>query len=511
MHNLDETFETDPPAVTGSSMDVDESQTEDPSELNPTSEVDEALEGNETATVDCQQDAKLDNDFGDLVMGTGVNEDTDDAACDETATESVKETPVKNSDALASDDKPETFPGDGFGDSSFSGVKQQNACSEKEGVPDNDTPFEDADTSISEKESSPDDDVGYLSAVDAISTGFNEERNAEDDESSNVGEKTDTKNEEEVPKDVSGTIADNYCGDFSGENANIHSEENDIDVLSGNSEDPKAPHGAFSRLSAEPIGNDNELIMDATENDKSAMLPYNCTDGGAILDEASGNEQIDLRQIALSLAMEDEMQVDAAQNTREALLVDVIDDQEEDFGDFGTFNEAAPSGSHSIAVPLMPAEQEAYMDSCDDNDFGDFGSFEQAQDPNQYSKVERVEMCEQTRALESSEQAGPNEDDDDFGEFGDFTDFAADQASQDVEGQVATDDSTPASRSIGDTSIGTKWLSSTTAVVDPFVQRAESVFLDVFGQGVEGGNSVEADRNAAARINFSIHSILVST
>lgn len=69
---------------------------------------------------------------------------------------------------------------------------------------------------------------------------------------------------------------------------------------SGNSEDPKAAHGAFSSLSAELIANDNELaelIMDAMDKDKSAMLPHNCMDGGTILDAASGNAEIILRQI----------------------------------------------------------------------------------------------------------------------------------------------------------------------------------------------------------------------
>jgi hypothetical protein len=38
--------------------------------------------------------------------------------------------------------------------------------------------------------------------------------------------------------------------------------------------------------------------MDATDKDKSAvMLPHNCMDGGTIMDAASGNVEIILRQI----------------------------------------------------------------------------------------------------------------------------------------------------------------------------------------------------------------------
>ena len=110
------------------------------------------LKKNEAAVVPCWPDAKLDNDLG-VVANTGVNVDTDDAICNETATESVKETPVKHSDVLAPDDKPETFPGDDFRDSSFSGIKQKSPYSEKEGVSDTNMPFKDADSSVSEQES----------------------------------------------------------------------------------------------------------------------------------------------------------------------------------------------------------------------------------------------------------------------------------------------------------------------------------------------------------------------
>ena len=56
----------------------------------------------------------------------------------------------------------------------------------------------------------------------------------------------DTKNEEEVDKNGPGTIMDNDFGEFFVEDAYIHSEKSDINVLHslklmllGNSEDPK--------------------------------------------------------------------------------------------------------------------------------------------------------------------------------------------------------------------------------------------------------------------------------
>jgi hypothetical protein len=487
-------------------MDVDDSPTADPVEIKPVSqkENEEAVGGNEASVVDLV-DAAFDKD---LAVDTGVKEDSDDFECNETATETLKETPVGDVDALVSDDEPGSVPVNDFGDFSTTDVTHENADSEKATVSDNDTPFEEANTSDSDQDGSPDDDVGYFSAVDAItSTGFEEVSNAENDEALNNGVTDDTM-EEGVPESEPDTLDDNF-GDFSGAGANVHSKE------SGNNEDSEGSSeplqdDAFSSFSAEPIGDGKEFLTDATENDESAVLPKKGTESGVILDD---NEQIDLKRT--DHAIEDERQVDSAQTTSEALPADAVDGQGDDFEDFGTFNQAAPSESQSAVTPLTSVDQQAHLDADDDDDdddFGDFGSFEQAEDVNQSSQVERVEKQEQTVVLE---QAGQDDDDDDFGDFGDFADFATDQASQDVGEQGAADDTSPVTRSVGDESSGPESRSFaqafTTGIVDPVIQKAESVFQDVFGPAVEGGDAVEDDCDASPRVIVSVQSVLVST
>jgi hypothetical protein len=485
-------------------MDADDSQTADPVDIPTWSQAEnaEAVEGNEAAVVDLEH-AAFDND---LAVDTAVKQDSDDFPCNETATETVKAAPVGDANVVVPDDKPGAVPDDDFGDISTAGVTQEQTDSDKMSVSNNDTPFEEAKSSDSNQDSSPDDDARYFSAVDAISTGFNDFSIAEDDEEPNNGETADTTEGDAAESETHPPEDDN--GDFSVTDVNAHSAE------SGNNEDSEGASeplqdDAFSSFSTESIGDGKNLLLDATEKDESAVLPKKGTESGVILDDS---EQPSFKDTDHTI--EDEMQAHASQTTSEALPADVVDRHDADSGDFGTFNEATTSSeSQSVVTPLTGVDQQAADLDADDDDFGDFGSFEQAEDITQSSQMaEQVEKPEQAAV---SEEAGQNDDDDDdFGDFGDFTDFV-DQASQDVGEQGAGDDNSPVTRSVGDVSSGPESHSfaqaNTTGIVDPVIQKAESVFQGVFGSAVEGCDSVEADCDAPPRAIVSIESVLVST
>ena len=160
---------------------------------------------------------------------------------------------------------------------------------------------------------------------------------------------------------------------------------------------------------------------------------------------------------------------------------------DDDFGDFGTFEQAAHSPARGV---------DDSKEKLADDDFGDFGSVEQTD--TQLMSVEGPHQMDTSEVLDRN----LGEED----EFGDFTDFASGEDQQ-PENEVTADTVTP---SVEASTLGMappSFQPPITSNIDPIVEKAETVFVEVFGGGSVAS---EAEQNAPERVVVLVNNSLVS-
>ena len=137
------------------------------------------------------------------------------------------------------------------------------------------------------------------------------------------------------------------------------------------------------------------------------------------------------------------------------------------------------------ALNIAPLEHE----SGGDDDFGDFGSFEQAGAKNEGP---------QASVLPAQE----NDEDEDFGDFGDFTDFSSETPAQQENSVSISGAAVSSVENIGPSPAQP----SATILVDPIVNKAEIIFKEIFAR--ENIPS-EYDQHASERVVVKVTSSLV--
>jgi len=190
------------------------------------------------------------------------------------------------------------------------------------------------------------------------------------------------------------------------------------------------------------------------------------------------------------LVAQTDVHVDAVPVEKEEnVATDEVGGDDDDFGDFGSFEQADettkeethPTSSGGAAKPV---EEPA------DDDFGDFGSFEQA-----------GEAQTEVKSAEEPTPVAQQGDEDDFGNFGDFTDFSSETANQ-----GGTEPPAGVNAATESSVVGTPSPPSATIVADPIIEKADTVFQDVFGRS---GRESEIDQNVSERVVVTVKSTLV--
>ena len=190
------------------------------------------------------------------------------------------------------------------------------------------------------------------------------------------------------------------------------------------------------------------------------------------------------------------------------MLVSASDEQADEFGDFSAFNDTPES--QNAASPLTEGNQvqlsldavaESVATADPDDDFGDFGSFEQAEDAEDAYLAENKDPPGLSGSAEQVQHEVQQEDDDDFGDFEDFTDFSA--AEQPEHNAVSESTDVPSSNS----DIRQK---DAEGGSDPLVQKAESVFSEIFGSRLEE-DDLEINEDSSMRTIVLIASVVVSS
>lgn len=399
----------------------------------------------------------LDDPFAHL--STGVDEtsclsknDTEECATDTIISDSPHEVQTDNDDEFFS-----THPSNG---------NSENGASESDSVV-----SETGDESCSSPDN--DADAGYFSAV----TDGDEQSNEDDiqlNDRSVPAEtmiQASTNTEEMMVNDNDHSGADSKMTP----DAEIISSA-EIDETKKDTADP-----TFTGVDAsDRFGAFEQVAINVASTKESQVENTEITNNMVVTEEGVAEES-DLPGMVKESAIAGEMI--AAEGA-----VDGENISDDNFGDFGvaSFEQAdnAPNEvANDLEAPDAALPENEPNDGVDD-DFGDFGSFEQA---------ETTHEGPQALVLQTQEN-----DDEDFGEFGDFTDFSSETPAQ------QDDNIDTAVTSVENTGPPPAHPPATN-ILDPIVSKAEIIFKEIFARDHLPS---EDDQHASERVVVKITSSL---